>query len=1186
MVVVPRRALFIKRLLFSVRCGRVKVRHKLNSRFGEVCIFIILVKIQTLLFHLSQNGEVCVAANGVMYFYSAWLRPRTLYFKEDKRMKHTKRLLIVLVMALLCAVLVIAVSAEGDVTIVEVGNYGEWNEDTQNCFNNITWTLDSEGTMTLSGEGRMYSCTSAFVSDNGCSASCSHGLEDSICIKIKKIIIEDGIEDIGAGAFSSCYNLDEVVIRGNISSVGICAFLGCTALKYIQLPKTLERIGAGAFWGCNSLEAINIPSGVTCIENSTFLGCNSLEQLVLPDSITSIGNLAFYGCNEITYLVIPDSLKNIGNEAFFGCNNLTDVVIGDGVETLNGFSFSGNSNLQSIIIGNSITIIDSFMFYGCCNLSNVTIGNHVTIIGDQAFCDCEKLKCITIPNSVTRICSGAFADCSSLKSLIIDTNACLDFTEFNYSDSVLEKIVFGEHVKTIYNSAFSNFRTIKTIVIKEGVESIENSAFSYCTALESVSIPSTVSSIGKSAFSGCKMLKNISTLEGLVRIEDSTFIGCSSLESFMIPANITEIGNSAFGNCSSLKNITIPIGVTRIGDWAFGGCSELTDVVLPNSLISIGSYTFYGCDGLIEFIVPDSVVDIGCDVFGWCDKLETVTVGNAVTSFSASESWIGPLDAPNLQTVVLSKQAKTVSYNFIQEITDVSQLIVDERNPYLMIENGVLFNKDQTELIFYLNSNKQTEYTVPKSVKKIKRQAFYNNRILEKLILQEGLEEIENESIQSCLKLNEIVFPLSLQRIGANSFASEIMLPCVYTAKSMNTVFEENVFGSYFRFKDSVPIEMQREIFFAAFGWIEPTKEIQEYLNNIEEYIEYSDPENKEFFYVGILRCHAGSTAEAYAIEHGMDYELVHFYDTFVETVESSCTEQGYSKYQCIYCEQTEKRDFETELGHDPQIGEAVPPTCTEDGYTPFICTRCGETVSKGDIVTAPGHSYNPIYNWAADNSTVTASLVCSRCQDVSTEETVGVICKTVEASCTSPGRLTYTSEGFACKSFTIQTKTIAINQKPHATMQIREVSPTCTKEGVGSYWRCSSCNSIFEDEAATKPLTKPPVLPKLPHTPENPVKKNETPATCTESGSYDEVVYCSDCGNELSRKTIETNPLGHVDKNNDGECDRCKTQLTDESDSEPSGKVCKYCGEVHEGFFQKIVGFFHSILALFGFHK
>ena len=95
-------------------------------------------------------------------------------------------------------------------------------------------------------------------------------------------------------------------------------------------------------------------------------------------------------------------------------------------------------------------------------------------------------------------------------------------------------------------------------------------------------------------------------------------------------------------------------------------------------------------------------------------------------------------------------------------------------------------------------------------------------------------------------------------------------------------------------------------------------------------------------------------------------------------------------------------------------------------------------------------------------------------------------------------------------------------------------------------------------------------------HTPGQAVVENEVAATCSTAGSCDEVVYCSDCGEELSREHKELPIAGHTDEDNDGLCDFCEKQMT-------GGNHCKYCGQIHTGFggfFTKII---HWFKALFG---
>ena len=75
---------------------------------------------------------------------------------------------------------------------------------------------------------------------------------------------------------------------------------------------------------------------------------------------------------------------------------------------------------------------------------------------------------------------------------------------------------------------------------------------------------------------------------------------------------------------------------------------------------------------------------------------------------------------------------------------------------------------------------------------------------------------------------------------------------------------------------------------------------------------------------------------------------------------------------------------------------------------------------------------------------------------------------------------------------------------------------PTCTKPGWAAYESCTRCDytTYVEIPAA--------------HTPGEAVRENEKAPTCTATGSYDEVVCCSVCGEELSRKTVTVEAAGH----------------------------------------------------------
>lgn len=81
---------------------------------------------------------------------------------------------------------------------------------------------------------------------------------------------------------------------------------------------------------------------------------------------------------------------------------------------------------------------------------------------------------------------------------------------------------------------------------------------------------------------------------------------------------------------------------------------------------------------------------------------------------------------------------------------------VDENNPNYSSEDGVLFNKDKTELIQYSAGNKRTSYTVPNSVITIGSSAFFNSYNLKDVIIPDNVITIKESAFGSCENLERI----------------------------------------------------------------------------------------------------------------------------------------------------------------------------------------------------------------------------------------------------------------------------------------------------------------------------------------------------------------------------------------------------------------------------------------------
>ena len=148
--------------------------------------------------------------------------------------------------------------------------------------------------------------------------------------------------------------------------------------------------------------------------------------------------------------------------------------------------------------------------------------------------------------------------------------------------------------------------------------------------------------------------------------------------------------------------------------------------------------------------------------------------------------------------------------------------------------------------------------------------------------------------------------------------------------------------------------------------------------------------------------------------------------------------------------------------------------------------------------------------------------------------------------------------------------ETIEISDQ-HQTQLQNSKEATCTAEGYTGDQVCTVCKQT---------ITKGTVIGKKAHTL---TTINQKSADCTTAG-YTGDQYCTICNQTINQgKTI--NALGHTAPDSKGNCTRCGAHIKDVTPSQPqtNANACKWCGKVHNGnFFDKIVGFFHSILAIF----
>ena len=317
----------------------------------------------------------------------------------------------------------------------------------------VTWKISNDGTLTISGTDMPNYYNGAPWFEN----------KD----KIKKIVIENGVTNIGSGAFYHCDNLTSITIPNSVTNIGDEAFYKCSGLTSIVIPNA--SIGNDAFYECEALTSVTIGNSkgntAVSIGDEAFMHCYNITMLTLGNSVTSIGNCAFWGCYSLLPFTIPSSVTSIGDGAFSYCPSLFSLT-----------------NLATVP-------------------QKITEGTFFSEDGTKGK-----------PLHVLPGCKAAYEAAEYWKDFTIIEDATTGFTWDLSNDGILT--ISGTDMPNYYTLyPWSSERDkIKDVVIEDGMTNIGYAAFSGCSGLNSITIPKSVTSIGEDAFKGCTNLNSVTVL--------------------------------------------------------------------------------------------------------------------------------------------------------------------------------------------------------------------------------------------------------------------------------------------------------------------------------------------------------------------------------------------------------------------------------------------------------------------------------------------------------------------------------------------------------------------------------------------------------------------------------------------------------------------------------------------------
>lgn len=328
--------------------------------------------------------------------YMRWKRENANHRIEMEESEMKKRLLSLLLAVVLITSLVTgtALSAE----IVDSGYCGGEGDGT-----NLTWTLDSDGILTIAGTGEMkdYHYYNEDVPwDSEKIKTILFSTKDSA--PIDSSFWENGYGfggwSYGNFIFDNCQNLTNILVdeenTGYTSIAGVLFSKDKTKLAYCpaglagtySIPSSVESIREGAFQSCKKLTTIVFPESLSEIGGYAiswwgdryphgFAGCTRLENVVVSDNNPcyssdngvlfnkDMTDLLLYPPKKEGFYIIPNSVKTIDYHAFQD-SGLTDVMISDSVETIEDFAFNG-CKIRQVEIPTSVTTLRDRAFAGC-----------------------------------------------------------------------------------------------------------------------------------------------------------------------------------------------------------------------------------------------------------------------------------------------------------------------------------------------------------------------------------------------------------------------------------------------------------------------------------------------------------------------------------------------------------------------------------------------------------------------------------------------------------------------------------------------------------------------------------------------------------------------------------------------------------------------------------------------------
>lgn len=428
----------------------------------------------------------------------------------------------------------------------------------------------------------------------------------------------------------------------------------------------------------------------------------------------------------------------------------------------------------------------------------------------------------------------------------------------------------------------------------------------------SASIEYKVTRIGESAFLR-NPITSVRIADGITNIEAYAFFECKELLSISLPNTLKKIESFAFSDCG-LTSITFPESLRSIGEQAFQFC-VFKEIIIPEDLTVLGSLAFGSCDFVTSVNIPKGVKELASTAFSNCKSLKSINVSSENENYSSLDGIL----YNKKQTQLLCYPAGKPEKNYMVPATVVDPIAklgnsvfsgvqylesvtVDPQNPVYIAEDGVLFSKDKSKLIYFpqgrtgkydipqntttigLNAFQQSSLNavnVPNSVKEIQWGAFMSCKNLSSIIIPEKITEISVSAFSGCSSLEEVTLPAELKIIADLAFFNCSSLKSITIPDKVTNIYS----SAFYNCKSLASVKILADLHDLSTSVFFGCQSLKKFEINNQHPLQLLDGFNSPFYNCPISEC-------TLYVPKGTKYlyELAQTWEDFGSIVEGSIT--------------------------------------------------------------------------------------------------------------------------------------------------------------------------------------------------------------------------------------------------------------------------------------------------------